>query len=92
MQQQGLIRKIDPLGRVTIPIEYRRQYDLMIGDLVEIVGTEQGVFIHPHVMACIFCKGTKNVQEHMGQLVCEDCIKFFKRLGNTVKETKVEKL
>lgn len=38
-------RHIDELGRVTIPSEIRRTYSLKKNDVVEIVGTDEGILL-----------------------------------------------
>lgn len=41
----GITRRIDELGRVTIPSEIRRTYSLKKNDVVEIVGTDEGILL-----------------------------------------------
>ena len=41
----GVTRRIDDLGRVTIPSEIRRTYQLDKNDLVEIIGTADGILL-----------------------------------------------
>lgn len=41
----GVTRRIDELGRVTIPSEIRRTYSLKKDDVVEIVGTDEGILL-----------------------------------------------
>lgn len=36
LKATGIVRKIDPVGRLTLPKELRRQYQLKKGDAVEI--------------------------------------------------------
>jgi transcriptional pleiotropic regulator of transition state genes len=83
--EKGIIRKIDPLGRIVIPIELRREHDMMPDDTVEIVNKEDGVLIKPYTPGCIFCKGTDGVEEHEGQNICKYHRDFFKRLGSRNK-------
>ena len=45
MKNIGVIRKIDPLGRLTIPKEFRDLFDLCEGRNVEIIATEDGLLI-----------------------------------------------
>ena len=41
----GVTHHIDELGRVTIPSEIRRTYSLKKNDVVEIVGTDEGILL-----------------------------------------------
>lgn len=42
----GVTRRIDNLGRITIPSEIRKSYQLEKNDAVEIIGTEDGILLH----------------------------------------------
>ena len=39
----GVTRRIDDLGRITIPSEIRKSYQLEKNDAVEIIGTKDGI-------------------------------------------------
>ena len=41
----GIIRRIDQLGRVTIPKEIREIYKLACDEQIEIIGTEGGILL-----------------------------------------------
>ena len=41
----GVTRRIDDLGRITIPSEIRKTYQLDKNDPVEIIGTEDGILL-----------------------------------------------
>ncbi len=81
-QITGIVRKVDKLGRVCLPIYLRRENDIMIDDEVEIIGTDEGILIKAHNSGCIFCKSTVGVEEHEGQMICKYHRDFFKRLGS----------
>jgi len=36
MKSTGIVRKVDELGRIVLPIELRRTYDLAVKDAIEI--------------------------------------------------------
>ena len=80
-RNRGIVRKVDSLGRVVLPAEYRRMYDMAIEEPVEMVGTEDGILIRKPQIDCIFCKGTEKVHEHYGQLVCDECLANLKKIG-----------
>lgn len=42
MRTTGIVRRLDELGRIVIPREYRRLYSINIGDPLEIVAMENG--------------------------------------------------
>jgi len=76
-----MTRPIDKLGRVVLPIELRRAYDMVDG-LVEIISTDKGLLLAPYELRCGVCGSMDDVQEHRGGLICAECIGFFKRLGS----------
>lgn len=41
----GIRKKVDNLGRITIPISFRRSYNLEEGEEVSIIDTDEGVLI-----------------------------------------------
>lgn len=46
----GITKKVDNLGRVVIPKEYRRLFEIESGDRVEILAIEEGIIIRiPHI-------------------------------------------
>ena len=42
---KGIVRKLDDLGRIVIPREYRKTLDLKVKDDVEIYLLQDGIFI-----------------------------------------------
>lgn len=81
MESKGIIRKIDKLGRICLPIDYRRQHDMAVDDVVEVVNMDEGLLIVPHELRCGCCGGKDGVRDHNGGLLCEACIALAKRLG-----------
>ena len=43
MKTTGIVRRVDDLGRIVIPREYRRAYEIEIGDPMEISADENGI-------------------------------------------------
>ena len=75
MKSTGIIRRIDGLGRVVLPIELRRTLDLDIKDPVEIFVEGESIVLRKYEAACIFCGGIKAVTSFRGRLVCADCLR-----------------
>ena len=45
MNNYGIVRPIDKLGRIVIPKEYRRMLNIKDNDMLEIIACDEGVLI-----------------------------------------------
>ncbi|MBR5229147.1 MAG: AbrB/MazE/SpoVT family DNA-binding domain-containing protein [Firmicutes bacterium] len=78
MKATGIVRKVDELGRVVLPIELRRNLNINIKDPIEIFVDGEYIMLKKYEPACIFCGNAKNVVTVRGKNVCEDCIAEIK--------------
>ena len=78
MKSTGIVRKLDNLGRVVLPIELRRTFGIEIKDPVEIFVDDSTIILKKYEPACIFCGQAKNVQTYKGKNICPDCMKELK--------------
>jgi AbrB family transcriptional regulator, transcriptional pleiotropic regulator of transition state genes len=70
----GIIRHIDELGRIVIPIEIRKQFGLGEKDPLEISVKDETILLSRPQGACVFCGRTSTLEEHRGRNVCRPCI------------------
>lgn len=75
MKSTGIVRKVDELGRVVIPIELRRTLGIDEKDALEIYVDNEKIILKKYEPACIFCNSADNVQNFKGKLVCSDCVR-----------------
>ncbi len=75
MKSTGILRTIDNLGRIVLPIELRRHLSIGPKDSVEIFVEKDSVVLKKHQPNCAFCGSEKNVAEFKGKFICKDCIK-----------------
>ena len=75
MKSTGIVRKLDELGRVVLPIELRRTMDLNIHDTVEILVEDDKIILKKYHPACIFCGDARDVTTFKGKLVCVNCLR-----------------
>jgi len=75
MKSTGIVRKVDELGRIVLPIELRRTLDIMEKDSLEIYVDGSTIILKKYEPACIFCGNAKNTVHFKNKIVCEDCIK-----------------
>ncbi len=78
MKSTGIVRKVDELGRVVLPIELRRTLNIMEKDALEIYVDGESVILKKYEPACIFCGNAKDVVHYKGKNVCDSCISEMK--------------
>jgi len=72
MKSTGIVRKVDELGRVVIPIELRRTLDIAEKDALEIFVDGEMIVLKKYAPACIFCGQAKDVSQFKGKNICPD--------------------
>jgi SpoVT / AbrB like domain. len=72
-----IIRKIETGGRVSIPIDVRKQLDLEIGDELDFIVSDTCLTIRKRRNSCTFCRSEKKLIEYKGKFICEDCYKLL---------------
>ena len=78
MKATGIVRKIDELGRVVLPIELRRTMNLNERDPVEIFLDGDSIVLRKYEAACLFCGGTHGLASFRGKQICRSCLDQLK--------------
>lgn len=78
MKATGIVRKVDELGRIVLPIELRRTLDIEIKDPIEIYVDGDLIILKKYEPACVFCGNAKNVVRIHDKNVCENCVNELK--------------
>ncbi len=73
MKSTGIVRKIDELGRIVIPMELRKHFGIDIKDPLEIYVEDGNIILSKYEPACIFCGEKKGVVVYKNKSVCESC-------------------
>lgn len=73
MKSTGMVRKIDELGRVVIPMEMRRSMGIEDGDSFEIFVDDGRIVLSKYLPLCIFCGGGEDLVEYNGKKICKHC-------------------
>ena len=81
MKSTGIIRRMDELGRVVIPIEIRNQFDIVEKDPIEIFVEGSNIILKKFEPNCLFCGNTKNLFEYNDKLICDNCSKKIGKLN-----------
>jgi len=78
MKSTGVVRRVDELGRVVIPIELRRTMEIAEKDALEIYVDGECIMLKKYQPACIFCGNAKDVVNIKGKNICSDCLAEIK--------------
>ncbi len=78
MKPSGIVRRIDELGRIVLPIEMRRTMGLEERDPVEICLCEDSVVLKKYQPTCVFCSAKDDLLDFRGKRVCHRCLSEMK--------------
>lgn len=73
MKATGIVRKIDELGRIVLPIELRRNLDIDIKDPLEIYVDEGMIILKKYEPSCIFCGNGQDIITFKDKTICKKC-------------------
>lgn len=74
MKSTGIVRKVDELGRIVLPIELRRTLDIDVKDALEIYVDGSQIVLKKYEPACIFCGNAKDIVHYKGKNICKNCM------------------
>ena len=74
MKSTGIVRRVDELGRIVLPIELRRTMDINEKDAIEIFVDDNQVILKKYEPACLFCGDAAKVINYKGRNICKNCI------------------
>ena len=77
MKSTGIVRKVDELGRIVLPIELRRTLDIAEKDSMEIYIEGDTIILKKYQPACIFCDNARDIVTYRDKNVCSDCIRML---------------
>lgn len=73
MKSTGVVRKIDELGRIVLPSELRKVFNIREGDELEISVDGDHIILNKRRDLCLFCGAETPSIEYRNRRVCEDC-------------------
>lgn len=79
MRSTGIVRKVDELGRIVIPIELRRTLDIEIKDALEIYVNSEEIILKKYQPSCIFCGEVRDVENFKNKKICKSCLETLKK-------------
>ena len=79
MKATGIVRKMDNLGRIVLPIELRRTLDIADKDPLEIFVDGNSIVLKKVCTACVFCGSSKGVVDFKDKSICSKCLKELRK-------------
>lgn len=80
MKSTGIIRRVDELGRVVLPIELRNKFGITEKDPMEIYVDGTSIILKKYEPNCIFCGNSKKLADYQGKMICEKCAEKISKL------------
>ena len=78
MKSTGIVRKVNELGRIVLPIELRRTLDIAEKDCLEIYMDGESIVLKKYQPACIFCDEADGITVFHGKNICAGCMKALR--------------
>ena len=80
MKSTGIIRRVDELGRVVLPIELRNKFGITEKDPMEIYVDGSSIILKKYEPNCIFCGSSKKLLDYQDKVICEKCAEKISKL------------
>lgn len=77
MKSTGIVRRLDPLGRVVVPKELRNMLYLDAKDPVEVFTENDTIILRKYEPQCVLCGQMKDTKNFKGKLICASCIEVI---------------
>lgn len=74
MSSTGIIREMDEIGRIVLPMSMRRKLNIRGNDAFEVFVDDDRVILRKYSPGCIFCSGDDGLTEFRGKRVCNSCL------------------
>ena len=78
MKSTGIVRKVDELGRVVLPISIRQTMRINEKDSLEIFTDENRIILQKYQPSCVFCNNADDIVYFNGMRICEICVAKIK--------------
>lgn len=78
MKSTGIVRKVDELGRVVLPIELRRTLNIDQKDSLEIYVDGERIVLKKYHPACVFCGEADEISFFKSKNICKSCVTELK--------------
>ena len=84
IKSTGIIRKVDELCRIVIPMELRTKLGIQEKDPIEIFVDGYSIILKKYNPNCIFCGSSRDLFSYNDSLICSKCKNKIAHLGEDV--------
>ena len=88
MRSLGIVRNLDQLGRLVIPKETRKAFNLNDGDPIEMFTDGDEIILKKYNPGCHCCGSMDHLTEVLGLKICPKCLKEFKKAIDLIDKLK----
>lgn len=81
MKATGIVRQLDKLGRIVLPKELRRVFNIENDDYLEIYVEDDRIVLKKYAPTCIFCRNEKDIVDYRDKNICKSCLKELHLMG-----------
>lgn len=81
MKSTGILRPVDNLGRVVIPMEIRNTLGIKPKDPLEIFTDGESIILKKYSPSCVFCGNADDVLLFEEKRICRECLKKLSALS-----------
>jgi transcriptional pleiotropic regulator of transition state genes len=74
MADTGIVRRVDDLGRIVIPMELRRTLGINVKDPLSISVEDDRIILVKHRDSCAICGSEEHTEDVKGRAVCRECL------------------
>jgi len=87
VKSTGIVRRVDELGRIVIPIELRRTLGISERDTLEIFVENDTIVLKKHADVCVFCGALEPLVDYHDKKVCHSCLESLQHLAQSLHLT-----
>jgi len=80
MADTGIVRRVDDLGRIVIPMELRRTLGINVKDPISISVEEERIILQKHHDSCALCGSIEDIVRVRDRALCRTCVAAVKRV------------
>lgn len=81
IKSTGIVREVDSLGRVVLPVELRCAMKIDKGVPLEIFVDDDKIFLKKYEPGCFFCSNVEGLKNVKDKHICASCLKEAKEVG-----------